>query len=622
MIESYREQIGDFEDQLKHYKSAQDIRKMADNLNMRLHQVNKIIEKSEIVLFEWTLQEGIPVNFVTDNIRQYGFEPEDFYDGALVDYWQFLHEDDRTEAKERVYKARQEKKKEYKHNYRVICKDGTVKWVEEWVILESNTYGDLTSELGFIRDITMQKKMTEMIEKSEQRYRTLFESAAVLMAVVDSKGCFKSVNSALVTASGYEHLTFHDSKFEDIFFPLSEEDGERWVLYDIQRNRKGNFEAGLKCRDGKVRILDNYYNVFSEDGEEHVQILSIDITDKKIVEKKFKHLSEHDKLTGLYNRMYFEDRIRQLNPSDFPIGLIMGDVNGLKVANDAFGHKVGDELLIEIARIINEQCKTGNILCRIGGDEFAIISKNADEKRIEDLVLRIKEACATSAFKPVQPSIALGYTVTPDAEVDIEELIGGADDDMYRNKIADMRVMRKGLLDALLNELMNKNAEDRGHYERMVALSDRFGRLIDLNEHQMADLIMATRLHDVGKISIQDDILEKSDPLTENEWDIVKRHSENGYHILLSIPNLGTVSELVMYHHENYDGSGYPSGLKGDDIPLLSRMIRIVDSYDVMANGTAYKGKMTHEAIVEDFRKNAGTLYDPNLMVRFLEVIH
>lgn len=350
--------------------------------------------------------------------------------------------------------------------------------------------------------------------------------------------------------------------------------------------------------------------------------ISRDITKNKQLEEKLRYLSEIDILTGLYNRNCFEEKIKELNHASFhPLGIIMGDVNGLKLLNDTLGHLEGDKLLKSISKVLKSVCKESGYVFRWGGDEFIILVPNCDEIKCERLIKNIQKECKNQEYEYMQLSIALGENVKYNIDEDIYESIKKVEEKVYRQKLLERKSIKSSIIDSLMNSLEEKNLETNEHAQRIVKYALAIGEKIDFKLSQIDELVLVAKLHDIGKIGISEDILLKPGKLTIDEYEIMKTHTEKGYRIINASSELGNVAKCVLAHHEKWDGSGYPLGLKKDEIPLISRIINIADSYDVMTTDRPYKKAMSKEKAMCELKTCSGTQFDPNLVKYFIEFL-
>jgi HD-GYP domain-containing protein (c-di-GMP phosphodiesterase class II) len=190
---------------------------------------------------------------------------------------------------------------------------------------------------------------------------------------------------------------------------------------------------------------------------------------------------------------------------------------------------------------------------------------------------------------------------------------------MYRNKLLQSKSVRNEILISLETALHERTQETEAHAQRMNDLAVEFGHYLQLLSSELDRLMILARLHDIGKVGIPDAILSKAGPLSQEEWEIIKKHPEIGYRIAQTSLQLSSVAEDILHHHERWDGTGYPKGLKGEEIPRLAQIIAIVDSYDVMTHERSYKKAMSREEALEEVRRCAGTQFNPRLAARFVD---
>ncbi len=382
--------------------------------------------------------------------------------------------------------------------------------------------------------------------------------------------------------------------------------------YEAARSDGGTFSAMTHCS----LTLD-------EDGKKvGLRGIIIDITEKKKADEKIEYLSFHDNLTGLYNRAFFEEELKRLERGRLlPISIIIGDVNGLKLINDAFGHNQGDLYLCKIAEILLECCRMEDIVARWGGDEFSILLPRTGKKVALKVIERIREKCSQVSCNNIPLSISLGASEKTENEHDIRDLLVEAEDYMYKRKLLEKKSISSSIISSLEATLMEKSFETREHAERLKGITIEIGKSISLSENKLDELSLLSTLHDIGKIAIPEDILLKKEELTKKEWDIVKRHPEIGYNIAESSPQLAPIAEAILSHHEWWNGTGYPRGLKGEDIPITSRIIAVADAFDVMTNGRVYKRKISKKNAIDELKRFSGKQFDPQLVNKFTEII-
>lgn len=351
--------------------------------------------------------------------------------------------------------------------------------------------------------------------------------------------------------------------------------------------------------------------------------LSEAVQDLKRREKEIRHLSLHDDLTGLPNRRYLGAKLEALNTEEnMPLTILIGDVNGLKLTNDIFGHSEGDKILVQAADIMKRACRADDFIARWGGDEFILILPNTNPEEAELILQRIKAECEkASESSSVAPSISLGFSTKDSVSTDNSITLKMAEDMMYTSKLLENRSFRSSLISSMKNTLHEKSHETEAHANRLSLYCLKIAAEMNIPESQLDELELLSVLHDIGKIAIRDTILNKPGPLDEHEWIEMRRHSEIGYHIAKSAPELTQIAEYILCHHERWDGKGYPRGIKGTDIPLFSRILAAVDAFDVMTSARAYKTAISPAEAIEELKRNSGTQFDPAVIECFLKLI-
>jgi diguanylate cyclase (GGDEF)-like protein len=381
-------------------------------------------------------------------------------------------------------------------------------------------------------------------------------------------------------------------------------------------------EGGFHTSAGYIYLQEHYEPIIAESGEiAGVVRFSIDVTALKVAEQEKEYLSYHDKLTGLFNRRYYEDALVKIDEQkNLPIAIIMGDVNGLKLVNDAFGHYAGDELLKLAAMVLNEVCRPEDIPARWGGDEFIILLPNSGEREAETFIERVKEECAKVQGSMFNLDISFGWGIKKEQE-DINRVIVTAEDFMYRKKMTESKSMRSKTLKTIMRTLHEKNPREEEHSKRVGEISRRIGALMGFSDDQAETLYLVGYLHDIGKIAIEEGVLNKPGRLTDDEFEIIKKHSEIGCRIIRSSYEISEIADAVLFHHERWDGKGYPKGLRGEEIPVYSRIITVADSYDAMISQRPYKDCMSSEEALREIENCSGRQFDPQIAELFINSI-
>jgi diguanylate cyclase (GGDEF)-like protein/PAS domain S-box-containing protein len=475
-------------------------------------------------------------------------------------------------------------------------------------------------------DIT---RVKECEEQEKEQFKTTLFSVGDGVIATDEIGNITVMNTIAENLTGW-------SKEEAVGKPLQE-------VFTIKEENTGEI-----CDNLAEKVLKNgctidlpYNNLLiSKNGQEipiedsaapiknrnskttGVVIVFRDCSEKKERLKEIEFLSFHDHLTGLYNRRYFEDAVKRLDTErNLPFTYMTVDVNGLKLTNDAFGHAMGDRLLKTVADIIRTQCRRDDIIARIGGDEFAILLPKMDSRYAEVIKRRLKATAAETRLDSVIVSLAIGYEAKTSPYEDMTEIQKIADGHMYKDKIKYGKTMRSQTIETVLRNINNKYDSEQIHTERVSEYCEAIGRALRFNERETYDLKTAGILHDIGKIMVPFDLLNKSGKLSEEEFGRIKRHPEISYQILKGVDEYAAFAEAVLHHHERFDGLGYPKGLKGDEIPIQSRIIAIADAYEAMTAQRAYRKPRSKEEAVNELRRCAGTHFDPEIVSVFVEKV-
>ena len=392
----------------------------------------------------------------------------------------------------------------------------------------------------------------------------------------------------------------------------------------MPEKNKNNLEQLVKQRTAELLVANIELALQLEEKEKRAAELLIANKELVFQNEKISHLSYHDFLTDLYNRAFFEaEKIRLDTQRQLPLSIIMGDINGLKLINDGFGHAKGDEVIIEIAQILKNCCREGEIIARIGGDEFGIILPRSNSAFAQLVCNRIYDACKTYELHGdrVYPSISLGHATKTMETESMDDVLIAADESMTRQKLLDSRSAHNSILASIKAIMFEKSQETEEHAERLIKLSRSVGLVMLLSDDQLNELELLSTLHDIGKMGISASILSKRQKLSNEEWSEIKKHPTIGFRIAQATSELVPIAQYILCHHERWDGKGYPQGLEGEKIPLLSRILFVVDSFDAMTNDRAYRAAMTKEEAIEEIKEGSGTQFDPNISKIFLDII-
>ncbi len=490
----------------------------------------------------------------------------------------------------------------------------------------ASTIASIAAQL-FIAD--ERKILLETLKQSEEKYRYLAENLTDVIWTVDLEGNLTYISPVIEELIGFTPeevmaMAIRDYVVQEDYDAMMALLSEELAKSPAERKRFASIQARYRTKDNRlVHVELNSSWILDEQGNAAgVQGTTRDITDRKKYEAKLKYMSFHDQLTGLYNRHFLEEEMKRLDTErQLPISIIMADLNGLKMVNDTYSYQTGDEMLKRAAEVLKNACREEDIIARFGGDEFVLYLPRTPENEALKICSRIEQACRQEQGSDVPLSLSTGMAVKVSAEQKLNNLLKEAEDKMYQNKLTESRSGKSAIVNTLLKTLEAKSFETEAHTRNMQEAAQRIGEKLGLPDSELRRLDLLITLHDIGKINVPGELLNKKEALTDTEWAIMKKHCEIGFRIARATDDFAHVADDILAHHERWDGSGYPRGLIGEEIPLLSRITAIADAFEVMSNGRPYKKAMSKNEIVAEFKRCAGTQFDPKLVEIFLSTL-
>jgi len=459
------------------------------------------------------------------------------------------------------------------------------------------------------------------IKDSEQKFKQLFEQMPLGIAVHQMiyDGNQKPLDYRFININkGFE---IHTSlKAEDIIGKTMKEIIPGTESIWFQRYDKVIKQQKTMSFTGYAKNLNRHFEIvaYPLDHDKFVTIVH-NTTSEINKEQELQILTTHDYLTLLKNRHEFIKDLETFSlVNDIAIELILFDIDGFSIFNDAFGNNIGDSILIKVANTIVKYTKSNNNIYRVGGDSFAIILNNSDiviKKYINSLQKKIENI----QYKDVKVSVTFANHLKTNQSVNA--FINLVEKQLIKNKEKKEKSHYSLRVASLLETLTEKYEDEKSHSNRVKIMCEQMGKAMQLSKEDIVDLTLAGNLHDIGKIAIPEEILHKPAKLTDEEYEIIKTHAEIGYRILNAVEEYQRVALATLYHHERYDGSGYPKGIKGEEIPLFSRIISVVDAYEAMVSDRVYRKAPGKAYAIEELRRCSGTQFDPKIVNIFIECI-
>jgi len=563
------------------------------------------------------------LKFVSEKLAaMYGHAPKDRE--ALIGSWaiDFIDPSFHRKLTENICNLLAGKQNNLFSEYLAVKRDGTRFYIEVTSTVLKDPRGKPSSILIIERDITARKASEDALRISEEKYIAIFDESPIAIELYNSEGRLTHVNNACLELFGISDMQgisefnlFDDPnisaetkaelfqnkhvRFEGVFdFDLV----KSLNLYETSGAGKMHLDISIKSMLND-KIIDGYI----------VQILNI--TKQKKAQEQIEYLSYRDGLTGLFNRRFYEEELMRLDVSrNLPLALVMADVNGLKLINDSFGHVLGDQLLQKTANILSCGCRQDDIIARLGGDEFVILLPNTTPEETDQIINRIKYLATQETVGAVGVSISFGYAIKNHADDDIQEVFKNAEDYMYRNKLYESSSVKNKTIKLIMNTLYEKSNREMLNSKGVSRICERIASRMGFSQDEINQISAAGLVHDIGKMGVDERILNKKETLNSEDWGEIKRHPEIGYRILSSSSEFSELGRYVLEHQEWWDGSGYPKGIREDEISLQARIIAVADAYDAMTGERTYKARLTPKDAIMEIKCCSGTQFDPSIV--------
>lgn len=513
------------------------------------------------------------------------------------------------------------------HRYFLYChrlKSGETKMVDVYSC--PITYEGKLQLFSIIFDVSDREKFRDDLYTEKVLLKVTLNSIGDGVVTTNNEGQITYLNQAAQMITGWNQEEAYLKPFDEVFDLRNSMSGKmvsnpiKKVLKTGRTIELADDTVLLNKQGDLIPIADSAASIRDDNGHGYgIVMVFRDVTQTIKQQQRILYLSYHDPLTEIYNRRFQEEEMVKLDKeSMLPLTIIMGDVNGLKVINDVFSHKTGDQLLKEVAKIMRFTIKKKGVAARWGGDEFLILLPKTNVEDAQDMIQTLENSFETSNCLPLQISVSLGFDVRQSMNEPLHQSLQKAEEQMYHKKLLAGQSYRNSIINTLLATLYEKSMETEEHALRLETYCIVIAEQLGLAPEEKNELSLLAMLHDIGKVGINMEILKKPGPLDKEEWKEMKRHPEIGYRIAQNTPELSTVAEYILSHHERWDGTGYPRGLKGNEIPLLCRILAVADSYDAMTNNRAYRKAMDCQTAMDEIRRCQGTQFDPQIVEIFL----
>ncbi len=523
------------------------------------------------------------------------------------------------------------------HSYalekRVIRPDGSLVWINFKLSDLSGSGPHDHMYLCLLEDISENKEFQEAIRESE-RSKSVFFSHLPGMAYrckADANWTMEFLSEGCLTLTGYPPeslINNRDVSYNELVSPEYRDMlREEWE-HVLKQKKRYHDEYEITTKTGQRKwVLELGQAVYDAEGRaEALEGIVLDISEQKRKEHQITYLRERDFLTGLYNRSHMEkEKLRLDRPEFWPLSVLICDIDGLRMINDAYGHEEGNALIAKTGELIEGRRSAPAVLGHVGGGEFILLLPRTDTRA----ACRLKEALQSTIARYNQGnrdarydiSVTIGYATKGGAEEKLSDVIKRAEEFLSNRKLLNQNSSHSAIVSSIMMTLYAKSQETEQHGQRLGEFCEMIGRQLGLEQKLLDDLQLFSKLHDIGKIGIDDQILNKPGKLNEEEWRIMKRHPEIGHRIAAATPQLEHIANYILYHHERWDGSGYPTGLGGEAVPLAARILSVADAFDAMTVDRIYQKAMPRKAALEEIERHSGSQFDPEIAAVFVALM-
>ncbi len=459
---------------------------------------------------------------------------------------------------------------------------------------------------------------------SQKQAVDIFEAAGDGLIVFDGEsGAILKANRRIEELFQCSQQELQESGLAALVQGVEQEQTMQVIQTVIAEGTYPIYEREIRNREGKRLILEVSATAVKFENKPCCLAALRDITARREAEEHAEYLRQRDSMTDVYNRSFFETDLRKIKTENKQnVGILICDVDGLKLINDTLGHTQGDLLLKQVATLLEQELSFPDYVARVGGDEFVVVRFDTSPNSMEELEKAYQKRLQiyNETYLQLPLSLSMGWEIA-ECSAEAEQALKLADSYMYRQKIHQSHSVRHSIVQTLMKALEERDHITEGHADRLSVMLEEMGRCLGLPSSAVADLRLFAKFHDMGKVGIPDSILKKPGRLTLDEMKIMQQHCEIGFRIAKASIDLEPISDWILKHHENWDGSGYPLGLAGEAIPLQCRILSIVDAYDAMTSDRPYRKAMTKKDAIEELLRCSGSQFEPELVDSFLSLL-
>jgi diguanylate cyclase (GGDEF)-like protein/PAS domain S-box-containing protein len=627
-------------------------------LNRRLidrERLALILEATEDGVWEWRPETG-ETFFSVQWKRMLGYEDHEM-PSISTEWERRIHPDDVAIAKAAFHANFSSPNATTHVEYRIRHRDGSWRWWHSRGRASHDTDGNVMRAVGTNTDITAYRQARADLMESEARKGAMLEAALDCIITIDAEERVLEWNPAAERTFGYSRDEAMGQPLSNLIIPEGMRMAHEVGIAHFHATGEGpvlskRVEVPGVRKDGTELPLELTAVPIQVGGRTMFTAYLRDLTERRRLEaereaalREAQDRADRDPLTGLLNHRAFHkrleeeaERIPQGGPS---LTVVMMDLDNFKFFNDVYGHTVGDDVLRRVAGRLQSICDIGDCIARFGGDEFALLISGDASETAEDFEARLRTGLGDIVFSPSGQSMDIPITVSFGVaqlgrfDADWREAVHQADERLRRAKTggadgaqADrVRTLMSGrvegfsMLDALVTSVDNKDRYTRRHSEDVMLYSMMIAEELGLSEADRQTVAVSALLHDVGKIGIPDAILRKPGKLTAEEFEAIQQHPMMGSIMVSAAHGLEETLDAVRHHHERWDGGGYPFGLKGEECPLIARLMAVADAFSAMTTDRPYRKGMPRSKATEILTEGGGTQWDPQCVQAFLSAL-